>query len=102
MSADNKPAGDRRSFLKASMLGSAALAGAASGLFGKFDASSVSVGVAKARAADMRYKMAFIQWQPHTVPAAWSKGIEEVLKTAADRRLRAARRPEQGRGAGRA
>jgi ribose transport system substrate-binding protein len=24
--------------------------------------------------------MAFIQWQPHTVPAAWSKGIEEVLK----------------------
>jgi ABC-type sugar transport system substrate-binding protein len=23
--------------------------------------------------------MAFIQWQPHTVPAAWSKGIEEVL-----------------------
>jgi ribose transport system substrate-binding protein len=25
--------------------------------------------------------MAFIQWQPHTVPAAWSKGIEEVLKT---------------------
>ncbi len=23
--------------------------------------------------------MAFIQRQPHTVPAAWSKGIEEVL-----------------------
>ena len=25
--------------------------------------------------------MAFIQWQPHTVPGAWSEGIEEVLKT---------------------
>ncbi len=25
--------------------------------------------------------MAFIQWQPHTVSTAWSKGIEEVLKT---------------------
>ena len=27
-----------------------------------------------------RYKMAFIQFMPHTVPAAWSKGIEDVLK----------------------
>jgi ribose transport system substrate-binding protein len=26
-----------------------------------------------------RYKMAFIQFMPHTVPAAWSKGIEDVL-----------------------
>lgn len=25
-----------------------------------------------------RYKMAFIQFMPHTVPAAWSKGIEDV------------------------
>ena len=32
-------------------------------------------------AAAGNQKMAFIQWQPHTVPAAWSKGIEEVLKT---------------------
>jgi ABC-type sugar transport system substrate-binding protein len=79
MTKDRKPAGDRRSFLKASMLGSAALAGATSGLFGKFDASKFELGVTRARAADKRYKMAFIQWQPHTVPAAWSKGIEEVL-----------------------
>ena len=34
----------------------------------------------EARAATGKLSMAFIQWQPHTVPAAWSKGIEEVLK----------------------
>jgi ribose transport system substrate-binding protein len=35
--------------------------------------------VSETRAEDGRFKMAFIQIQPHTVPAAWSKGIEEVL-----------------------
>ena len=82
MTEDTKnPSNDRRGFLKNVMLGSAALGGAAVGLFGKADLSSGLVGVTPAMAADARIKMAFIQWQPHTVPAAWSKGIEEVLKT---------------------
>jgi ribose transport system substrate-binding protein len=70
---------DRRSFLKAVAVGSAAAAGAAAGLFGTVHAGAPTLGVAKARAQAARHKMAFIQWQPHTVPAAWSKGIEEVL-----------------------
>lgn len=68
----------RRDFLKGAALGSAALAGAGGALFGNVD--SRGLGVSRARAEGARYKMAFIQWQPHTVPAAWSKGIEEVLK----------------------
>ena len=36
--------------------------------------------MARARAEATRIKMALIQWQPHTVPAAWSKEIEEVLQ----------------------
>lgn len=76
MSDGAKPVTDRRNFLKASMLGSAVLAGAAGGLF---DATGVDLGVSKARAQGARYKMAFIQFMPHTVPNAWSKGIEEVL-----------------------
>lgn len=35
----------------------------------------------KALAQDTTYRMAFIQFMPHTVPAAWSTGIEEVLNT---------------------
>jgi ribose transport system substrate-binding protein len=31
--------------------------------------------------SDGSYRMAFIQFMPHTVPAAWSTGIEEVLTT---------------------
>jgi len=77
---DDKPASDRRSFFKTVVLGSAALAGAASGMFGVPIAGVQSPGIPLARAEGDRYKMAFIQWQPHTVPAAWSKGIEEVLK----------------------
>ena len=68
----------RRDFLKSVALGSAALTSAGSALLGNFDSSGL--GVSRARAEGARYKMAFIQWQPHTVPAAWSKGIEEVLK----------------------
>src|SRR5579872_3042743 len=33
----------------------------------------------RARAADKTVKMAFIQFQPHTVSTAWAKGIQEVL-----------------------
>lgn len=65
----------RRDFLKTVVLGTAAV-GAATTFFGDVERASLSV--PKAAAANM--KMAFIQWQPHTVPAAWSKGIEEVIK----------------------
>jgi ABC-type sugar transport system substrate-binding protein len=65
-------------FLKGVVLGTAAV-GAATTLFS--DVERGSLGVSKAAAASENKKMAFIQWQPHTVPAAWSKGIEEVLKT---------------------
>ena len=68
----------RRDFLKGVVLGTAAV-GAATTFFS--DVESGSLSVAKAVAASENKKMAFIQWQPHTVPAAWSKGIEEVLKT---------------------
>ena len=79
MTESEATANGRRNFLKGVAVGSAALAGAG-GLFGKLDIASGEFGVSRARADTPRYKMAFIQWQPHTVPAAWSKGIEEVLK----------------------
>lgn len=62
----------RRSFMKRALAGSAVLGGAAAGM----------VGLPQAHAQDKAgpIKMAFIEWQPHTVPAAWSKGIEEVLR----------------------
>ena len=72
------PMPSRRNLLKAMTLAPAALAGAA-GLLGNFDTTTGILGVPMARAATDRIKMAFIQWQPHTVPAAWSKGIAEVL-----------------------
>ena len=58
----------RRDFLKSVALGSAAFTGAGSALLGNFDTSGL--GVSRAHAEGTRYKMAFIQWQPHTVPAA--------------------------------
>ena len=67
----------RRDFLKSVVLGTAAV-GAATTLFS--DVEGGSLGLPTAAAADNK-KMAFVQWQPHTVPAAWSKGIEEVLAT---------------------
>jgi ABC-type sugar transport system substrate-binding protein len=76
----SRAASGRRDFLKSVAFGSAAATGAASGLFGGFVADNGGLSVPRAHAADQSYKMAFIQWQPHTVPAAWSKGIEEVLK----------------------
>ncbi|HKJ61618.1 MAG TPA: sugar ABC transporter substrate-binding protein [Hyphomicrobiales bacterium] len=78
MSVEEK-SNDRRDFLKAAAFGSAAVAGTAAGMFGAAGPEAGVFGVPRARAEGERYKMAFIQWQPHTVPAAWSKGIEEVL-----------------------
>jgi ABC-type sugar transport system substrate-binding protein len=82
MTEDDKvPANDRRKFLKNMALGSAALTGAASGLFSKLDLAHGDLGIPQARAADARIKMAFVQYQPHSVSSAWGKGIGEVLAT---------------------
>jgi ribose transport system substrate-binding protein len=78
MGADEKRPTERRAFLKGIALGSATLSGLG-GMFGKLDLSTGAFGVSKAMAEGNRFNMAFIQIQPHTVPAAWSKGIEEVL-----------------------
>jgi len=80
MSDGDTTATGRRQFLKSAAIGSAAFAGAAAALLGEFDMAGGTFGAPQARAQSARLKMAFIQWQPHTVPAAWSKGIEEVLK----------------------
>ncbi|MEO8243119.1 MAG: sugar ABC transporter substrate-binding protein [bacterium] len=73
------PVAGRRNLLKALALAPAAMTGTAAGLFGGYDARTGSLGVTPARAEGDKVKMAFIQWQPHTVPAAWSKGIEDVV-----------------------
>lgn len=81
-SIDKSATARRRGVLKSMAIGSAMLGTAAAGLFGDVDPGSGAIGLRQARAAgNGRIGMAFIQWQPHTVPAAWSKGIEEVLKT---------------------
>ena len=64
----------RRDFLKTVALGATSLG---AGLAGPELLISAS---RRARAATGKnLKMAFIQFLPHTVPAAWSKGIEDVL-----------------------
>lgn len=71
----------RRGFIKQAMVASATLGSAAGALLGGTDPRTGALGIAGAAAASpSTLKMAFIQWQPHTVPAAWSKGIEEVLR----------------------
>jgi ribose transport system substrate-binding protein len=73
---------NRRNLLKGLAFGSAAIGSAGAGLFAGVDPHTGALGLQQAHAATpARSSMAFIQWQPHTVPAAWSKGIEEVLKT---------------------
>lgn len=77
---ESKLLADRRTILKSMALGSAALTGAATGLMAGIDPVTGVVGISAAH-ADERVKMAFLQIQPHTVSAGWSKGIEEVLST---------------------
>ena len=67
----------RRDFLKSVALGGVAIGAGAGALSPTMPLVKTS-GAAYA-AEDSKAKMAFIQWQPHTVPNAWSKGIEEVL-----------------------
>lgn len=77
-----KPAATpRRRFMKDAALASATFGAAAAAFLGDVDPRSGTFGMRQASAAEpAKQKIAFIQWQPHTVPAAWSKGIEEVLK----------------------
>ncbi|THD46305.1 MAG: sugar ABC transporter substrate-binding protein [Bradyrhizobium sp.] len=74
-SRDEQPGnGNRRNFLKSAAYGTVAIG---AGLTGP-EVLSSSIGQARA-ATDKNLKMSFIQFLPHTVPAAWSKGIEDVL-----------------------
>lgn len=71
-------AGSRRDVLKGLTIGALAAGTATSGILsgGMLTGSS---GRAHAAPAVKAMKMAFIQYQPHTVSTAWAKGIQEVL-----------------------
>jgi ribose transport system substrate-binding protein len=67
----------RRRFLQGTALAAAALA---AGEVGR-ETNLLPGLLPSARAAEpKKLKMAFVQYQPHTVPAAWSKGLEDVLR----------------------
>ncbi|MBX3062701.1 MAG: sugar ABC transporter substrate-binding protein [Anaerolineae bacterium] len=69
----------RRNFIKAVGASAAAIGvGAALNSYSPVNAAPV-LHTARRRQQDGKLHMAFIQFMPHTVPAAWSKGIEEVL-----------------------
>lgn len=78
--ARDSQAAPRRGFIKRVLAGSATLGGAAAGMLAGAE-GPMGMAQAQAQPAGAPLKMAFIEWQPHTVPAAWSKGIEEVLRT---------------------
>jgi ribose transport system substrate-binding protein len=69
-------AGNRREVLSGLATGALAAGTAVAGMFGG-DVLTGSSG--RAFAADKAIRMAFIQFQPHTVSTAWAKGIQEVL-----------------------
>ncbi len=69
-------AANRRDVLRSLALGALA-AGTTAGAVVGGDVVTRSRG--RALAADKSFKMAFIQFQPHTVSTAWAKGIQEVL-----------------------
>lgn len=75
---DNLGNENRRNFIKGVALGSAVLG---TGLVTP-KLSPDGAGQAMAATGE-RTKMAFIQIMPHTVPSAWSTGIEDVLSTQA-------------------
>lgn len=66
----------RRNFLKTIALGGVAMS---AGVVAPSLPISKKMSGAAHAADGTKAKMAFIQWMPHTVPNAWSKGIEEVL-----------------------
>jgi ribose transport system substrate-binding protein len=68
--------GNRRDVLKGLTFGAIAAGTTATGVLG---GGILTNSRGLARAADKAIKMAFIQYQPHTVSTAWAKGIQEVL-----------------------
>jgi ribose transport system substrate-binding protein len=68
--------GNRREVLTGLALGAVAVGTGAGGILG---GGVLTGSKGRAYAADKAYKMAFIQFQPHTVSTAWAKGIKEVL-----------------------
>jgi ribose transport system substrate-binding protein len=70
------PDGARRAILKGMTFGALAAGTTLAGIVGG-DVLTASGGAA--RAANAAPKFVFIQYQPHTVSAAWAKGIQEVL-----------------------
>ena len=68
--------GNRRQVLTSLALGALAAGTGAAGIFG---GGVLTGSKGRAYAADKAIKMAFIQFQPHTVSTAWAKGIQEVL-----------------------
>ena len=68
--------GNRREVLTGLALGAVAVGTGAAGILG---GGVLTGSKGRAYAADKAYKMAFIQFQPHTVSTAWAKGIKEVL-----------------------
>ena len=68
--------GNRREVLKGLTLGAIAAGTTASGILG---GGVLTGSQGRANAATKAFKMAFIQYQPHTVSTAWAKGIQEVL-----------------------
>src|SRR5450631_1889375 len=67
---------NRRDVLRSLAMGALAAGTTAGGVV----AGDVLTGSSgRALAADKSFKMAFIQFQPHTVSTAWAKGIQEVL-----------------------
>ncbi|MEO9821248.1 MAG: sugar ABC transporter substrate-binding protein [Paracoccaceae bacterium] len=70
---DKKASVDRRAFLTTAAIGAGAMVSGAVG-----PELMSSTGAANA-STDGEIKMAFIQYVAHTVPAAWSKGISDVL-----------------------
>lgn len=65
-------AATRRDVLEGLTIGALAATTATTGVL-------TASGIAQARSAPKAAKMAFIQYQPHTVSTAWGKGIQEVL-----------------------
>jgi ribose transport system substrate-binding protein len=75
------PAPNRRDLLRGLTMGALA----ARATIGPVVGGAVLAGSpGRALASDKAIKMAFIQFQPHTVSTAWAKGIQEVLSIQPD------------------
>ena len=99
MTLKDKKTNKRRDFLKTSMLGTAALAGAAGGLFGKFDPPQENWASPGRGLRERATRWPSSSGSPTPCPPPGPRALRKS-ETAAGHRLRTARRPEQGRGSG--